>query len=124
MEGTSHKLAINENDFPEKYKAVIRRLQIAIAEPEVQEIMDLEDEILTEFEMQERSILEQRLQLEEQGKTLKEQGRALKEKDQTIEERDQVIEEKDQVIEENEKKLEEQSQELQRLKALLENHKP
>ncbi|PCI27318.1 MAG: hypothetical protein COB67_08750 [SAR324 cluster bacterium] len=35
-----HILRIQENDFPEKYREIIRRLQRAIAEPEVRDIED------------------------------------------------------------------------------------
>ena len=43
-----HILNVREEDFPPKYRLIIRRLQRAIAEPEVRKTMDIEDEILEE----------------------------------------------------------------------------
>jgi len=45
-----HILNVKEEDFPSKYRPLIRRLQRAIAEPEVRKTMDLEDEILEELQ--------------------------------------------------------------------------
>ncbi len=74
----AHILSINEEELPEKYRPIIRRLQRAIAEPDVQETMDAEDDILQELEEMERMI-------EEKDKALEEKDKALEEKDRLIE---------------------------------------
>ena len=79
-----HILTINENDYPEKYRSLIRRLQRAISEPEVRKRMDLEDEILEELQDLERQI---------------------EDKDQIIEDNKKVMNHKDQIIEELKKQL-------------------
>jgi hypothetical protein len=53
-----HILNVNENDFPLKYRPIIRRLQQAILDAEIKKTMILEDGLLDEFEMFEREIEE------------------------------------------------------------------
>lgn len=51
-----HILNINEEEYAEKYRDVIRRLQGAISEPEIRRTMDVEDDILEELQGLEREI--------------------------------------------------------------------
>ena len=55
-----HILNIKEEDYPEKYRPLIRRLQSAILEPEMRKQMKIEDGILDEFEDMQRQILQHR----------------------------------------------------------------
>jgi len=73
-----HILNINEDEFDEKYRPLIRRLQRAVEEPKIRKTMDIEDEVLEELENKERAIF------------LRDE--LLKEKDKTIKEKDQIIE--------------------------------
>ncbi len=100
-----HILQITEEEYPEKYTAVIRRLQRAIAEPDVQDIMDAEDEILEELQDLERKIEQKEELLKEKDRTLEENARTLEEKDRALEEKDRALEEKDKLIEELRKGL-------------------
>jgi hypothetical protein len=88
----THILELNENNYPQKYRRLIRRLQRAVAEPDIRKTMDVEDDYLDYLEDKER-VIEQ-------------QGLKLKEKDQRLEENKQVIEEKDQLIAEQNKLIE------------------
>jgi hypothetical protein len=72
-----HILEIDEKIYPAKYRSIIRRLQQAIAEPEIRKTMDGEDEILEDLQNMERLI--------------EEQNRALEEKNQALEEKDKII---------------------------------
>ncbi|PSJ75084.1 hypothetical protein C7N43_20805 [Sphingobacteriales bacterium UPWRP_1] len=49
-----HLLNVKEEDFPSKYRPVIRRLQNAISEPEIKTKMEMEDTLLDELELIER----------------------------------------------------------------------
>ena len=49
-----HLLNIDESNYPKKYTDLIRRLQRAVAEPEVREVMNIEDDILKELCNRER----------------------------------------------------------------------
>ena len=60
-------VSINEDDYPEKYKEVIRRLLKAISEPEIRKTMDVEDEILEDLERKERLISKQEKQIEQKN---------------------------------------------------------
>ena len=84
-----HLLDILEENFPEHYQAVLRRLMRAGAEQAVRDKMDVEDDILTAFQDQARESADLR--------------QALVEKDQVIEKKDQALEKKDLVIEEQDR---------------------
>lgn len=92
IETDHHILNVKEEDFPEKYRAVIRRLQRAIAEPEVRKTMDVEDEILEELQNKEREIERKDVELKEKEKTIEEKEKTIEEKVKTIEEKDKIIE--------------------------------
>ena len=77
-QGTKHEISIDENDYPDKYKPVIRRLLKAVQNQEVRNTMEIEDEILEELKQKER-IAEKALMLAEIEKREKEKERREKE---------------------------------------------
>lgn len=101
----NHILNVREEDFPPKYRPLIRRLQRAIAEPNVRETMEIEDEILEELQEKEREIEDGRKTIEEKDKALEEKDKTIEAKDKAIEEKDKALEEKDRLIQELKKKL-------------------
>jgi hypothetical protein len=111
-EAYQHFVNIDENNYPKGYADIIRRLTKAAAEPDVMDRMDIEDELIEEFEEIERDLEKKSLQLEEKSLQLKEKTQELVAKDQKLEEKDQELEEKDQELEEKEQKLEEKDQKL------------
>jgi hypothetical protein len=88
-----HILNLNETNYPEKYREIIRRLQSAIATPEVRETMDAEDDILEELDMMEREIAEKDKALLEKDKVVAEQQQALSEQQLALSEKDKMIKE-------------------------------
>ena len=108
-----HILNVKEELFPEQYRHLIRRLQQAVAEPEVRKTMDIEDEILEELQDKERIIARLSNKNTEQERALKENKRALKEKDNALQEarqeKDNALQEarqeKDTALKEKEKTL-------------------
>jgi hypothetical protein len=74
---SDHILEINEDDYPEEYRGLIRRLIRAAAEKQVMDTMDAEDDILEELENLERTI-------EKKDETIKEHREKLEEKDKMI----------------------------------------
>ena len=64
-----HILNVREQDFPEKYRALIRRLQRAVVDSDLREKMDIEDEILEELKDWEREV-ERRNQIIEEDRKL------------------------------------------------------
>ena len=53
-QGQKHEISIDENDYPEKYKPIIRRLLKAVQDKQVRDTMEVEDEILEELQLKER----------------------------------------------------------------------
>jgi hypothetical protein len=79
-----HLLQVDDKDFPEELRAIIRRLQKAVAEPKIRKTMEIEDEILAELENRERAIYkrdeiisQQRKQIEDRDKLIEELRRRL-----------------------------------------------
>jgi hypothetical protein len=87
-----HFLTVDEDELPERYRPLLRRLQKAVADPVVRETMEGEDDIIEEIKDYQRLI------------TSKEQ--IIEAKDQAIEAKDKAIEEKDQAIEAKQKRIE------------------
>jgi hypothetical protein len=88
-----HILNVNEEDFPEKYRPIIRRLQIAAETKELREAMQLEDQILRELAERER----------ENARMVDGLKKSVAEKEQTIAEKEQAIAEKEALITEERK---------------------
>ncbi len=65
VDAEHHILNIKEEDYPEKHRSLIRRLQSAILEPEMRKQMEIEDGILGEFEDMQREIMQQRQEIAE-----------------------------------------------------------
>jgi hypothetical protein len=95
----AHTLSIREEDYPEKFHGVIRRLIKAISEPHVRETMEVEDDYLEDLEDMERLVAETNAALAEKSAALAEKDAALAEKDAALAEKDAALTEKDAVIE-------------------------
>jgi hypothetical protein len=109
-----HLLDILEENFPERYRDVLRRLLRAGAEQGIRDGMDVEDDVLAAIQDQARKaaqvieekewiIKETKRVLEEKERVLEEQERVLEEKERVLEEQERVLEEKDRVLEEKDK---------------------
>jgi hypothetical protein len=128
-------LNIREEDYPEKYRPIIRRLQRAIAEPGFRKKMDLEDEVIDELkkmsrviELQKEILMEaeitmeqDRAALEAKDKDLEQNKAALEEKDKDLEQNKAALEAKDKALEAKDKALEEKDKRIQELLKRLEN---
>jgi len=82
--GKVQEVSINEDDYPERYKTVIRQLLRAIADNNIRKTMDIEDEILEDLEKKERLISRQQQELAEKEEKLAEKDEKLAEKDEMI----------------------------------------
>ncbi|MDA3941686.1 MAG: hypothetical protein PF693_20645 [Spirochaetia bacterium] len=74
----AHYLNLKEEDFPEEFRPVIRRLLQAGQEKEVYDVMIVEDEILDELAELERSIEEKDKALDDNKKTIDELRKKIK----------------------------------------------
>ncbi len=75
VDAEHHILNIKEEDYPEKHRSLIRRLQSAILEPEMRKQMEIEDGILGEFEDMQREIMQQRQEIAEVKRDAYEAGK-------------------------------------------------
>jgi len=76
--GKVQEVSINEDDYPERYKPVIRQLLKAIADNNIRKTMDIEDEILEDLEKKERLISRQQQELVEKDEKLAEKDEMIK----------------------------------------------
>ncbi len=70
-----HIMNVKETDFPEKFRPIIRRLQAAVAEKEILDVMTVEDDFLQELNDYENRIAEQTKQKEEERRQKEEERR-------------------------------------------------
>lgn len=88
-----HILEIDESQVPERFRPFLRRLQRAIAEPELAEAMAIEDEVLEDFQDLERTIERERAE-KERERAEKERERAEKEHERAEKERERAEKER------------------------------
>jgi len=72
-----HALNLNEDDFPEKFREIFRRLVKAYSEPHVRRTMDLEDDLVDEIRNKDLAIEKRDLALEEKDKALNEKEKII-----------------------------------------------
>jgi hypothetical protein len=88
-----HILNVDEDEFPEEYRHIIRRLRKAHESEKMRGQMELEDDIIEEIRREERKVAERDKIIEEKNKALGEKDKALEEKNKVLEEKDKEIEE-------------------------------
>jgi len=111
-----HILNVREDDFPDKFRPLIRRLKGAASDSTVKKQMKEDDEIL-EY-LRDFARIEAAKMLKEKEKMIEEKEKTIEEKEKTIEEKEKTIEEKEKTIEEKEKMLAEKDREIAELKRL------
>ena len=108
-----HILDILEENFPERYREVLRRLLRANAEQGIRDGMDVEDDTLATLHDNARK--EDALR-----KVVEDQARTIDEKDKVLKERDKALQEQDKALKEQGKALAEQALLIAELKRHLE----
>ena len=68
---------VKEEDFSYNYRDIIRRLQKAVSEPEMRDKMEIEDDIVEQFEERERLILLKEEIIEEKVKVINEKDKEI-----------------------------------------------
>ena len=79
MKDNDHLLEINEEVFHNDEQILVNRLVKAAVAPDVRRAMDVEDEILSEIEARDTTIMLKDKKIEEQNKALEEQNKAIEE---------------------------------------------
>ena len=99
----NHILNVCEEDFPEKYRPIIRRLKGAASNSKVKKQMKEEDEIFKY--LRDAARIEANKLLTEKDKMIEENKKELEENKKTIAEKDKTIEAKDKTIESMQKEI-------------------
>ena len=81
-----HILNVNEIEFPEKYRDIIRRLQQANCNSEIRQQMSVEDIYIEDYRQTERHIEMMKKSLEDKDKLIEDKDKLIKDKDMLIEE--------------------------------------
>ena len=87
-----HVMHVKETDFPDRFHVIMRRLNAAIKEAELQSEINQEDEVLAELHEQRRYmekarlIAEEGMRAKEEGKRMEEEGKRMKENAVRVEE--------------------------------------
>ena len=118
-----HLLKIDDEDMDKDGRLLVNRLVMAAASPEVRREMQVEDEILSEIEARDTTIMLKDKQIQEKEQVIQEKEQVIQEKDQAIQEKDQAIQEKDQAIQEKEQAIQEKEQVIQKKDQALEEQK-
>ena len=111
-----HILNVNEADVPEKYRPIVRRLQQAISEPEVRNMMDAEDDIIEELEDKDREVEEAKQEAEEAKQEAEE---AKQEAEEAKQEAEEAKQEAKKQVEQAQQKLAETEQVVDNQQALI-----
>ncbi|HLO67829.1 MAG TPA: hypothetical protein VK188_12470 [Holophaga sp.] len=86
-----HLLDILEENFPERYQEVLRRLIRAGAEPKVRDGMDVEDDVVSFIQSSERRTADARAEALRIREELAAKDRALEDKDRVLADKDRVL---------------------------------
>jgi hypothetical protein len=90
---SNHIFNVNEEDFPEEFRHIIRRLKQAAESEEVAEQMIAEDELICDFQNLERQIAARDEIIEENKKELDEKDKALDENKKALDKKDEELDE-------------------------------
>jgi hypothetical protein len=115
----SHIMNVDEGDFPEAYRPIIRRLRMASESKNVRIEMEMEDEYWSGLQERERLIAKQKKALSDKDKVIEGKDKIIEGKDKAIEEQKQAFEEQKQAFEEQKQAFEEQKQAFEEQKQTL-----
>jgi hypothetical protein len=86
-----HFLNIEEEELPERYRPLLRRLQKVAADPVIRQTMDAEDDLIEEFRDLQRLIARKEQQVEVRDKVIQGMEQDMESKDQMIQSKDEII---------------------------------
>ncbi len=117
---SEHYLEINEDHLDEEVKYIVNRLLKAASTPDVRRAMEIEDEILSEIEARDTTIMMKNQVIELKEQVIEQKEQVIELKEQVIEEKRLEIEQKEQVIELKEQVIEQNKQILEKKEMIIE----
>jgi hypothetical protein len=124
LTSNNHILNVKEDDFPEKFRPLIRRLKGAASNSDIKKQMKEEEEIFRYLRdvarIEANKLLkEKEKKYAENEKIIEENKKTLAEKDKSLEENRKLLQEKDSLLAEKDKENEDLKNELEKLKRQL-----
>lgn len=119
LKADEHLLQINEEGMDSDTRLLVNRLVMAAASPAIRRGMQVEDEILSEIEARDTTIMVKNKEIEEKNKTIQKKSQEIQQKTQEIEQKTQEIEQKTQEIEQKTQEIEQKNQEVEKQKSIL-----
>jgi len=89
----NHLLSIQEENIPERYSPVLRKLLEAFASPKVREMMYAEDEVLREMRMHAREVEYLKEEIEDSKKQVQDAKQQVQEKEKQVQDAKQRVQE-------------------------------
>lgn len=114
-----HILNVHEEDFPERYRNIIRRLQRAVSEQGVRQSMDIEDDIVEQLNFAERALQEKEKELKTKNKELKEEQKQKRQINKKLKGKEKELQGKEKELAKERKANEDLQKELEALKKSL-----
>ena len=116
-----HLLQIDDERMDSEGRLLVNRLVMAAASPEIRRDMQVEDEILSEIEardttimMKDKEIEQKSQEIEQKSQEIEQKSQEIKQKTQEIEQKSQEIKQKSQEIKQKTQEIEQKSQEIER----------
>jgi hypothetical protein len=116
-----HILNVDENQFPEEYRHIIRKLREAYESQQVREEMQMEDDYINELLMKDEELQLKDEMIAEKNEMIAEKNEIIAEQEKSLEESKKIIEDKNKSLADKEKENEKLKIELEKLKRQLEN---
>ncbi|HMQ46050.1 MAG TPA: hypothetical protein PKA00_01220 [Saprospiraceae bacterium] len=107
-----HIMNVKESDFPERFRPIIRRLQAAIQEDEIRDIMTAEDEIIAQLNEYENRIAEADKQKEE---ALRKEEEALRKEEEALRKEEEALRKEEEALRKEEEALRKQTEAIRLL---------
>jgi len=101
----NHILNLKDEDYPEKYKEIVRLLLKAVSEPDIRRKMDLEDDLVEEIRNKDLAIKRRDDEIAKNYEKLAEKDKKLAEKDKKLAQKDEKLNEQERLIRELQHKL-------------------
>ena len=113
LKDNEHLMELDEEALGDDGRLIVGRLMKAAIAPEVRRAMEVEDEILSEIEARDTTIMLKDKMIEQKEQLIERKDQEIERKDQEIERKSQEIERKSQEIEQKSQEIEQKSQEIE-----------
>ena len=113
LKDNDHLLQVDENQMGEDERLIVGRLMKAAIAPEVRRAMEVEDEMLSEIESRDTTIMMKEKEIQQKNQELQQKSQEIQQKSQEIQQKSQEIQQKSQEIQQKSQEIQQKSQEIQ-----------